>query len=99
MQVEIQVEPPKYAVAEEKVTFALLLPHVMACHTSPCLREDPCNQEMLQWMLWEPYKVTYTSYYLQALYEHAVELIRKVLAYVHHQVFLFSPLSWYVSSP
>jgi glutamyl/glutaminyl-tRNA synthetase len=44
-------------------------------------------QEIVQWMGWEPYKVTYTSDYFQALYEHAVELIRKGLAYVDHQVF------------
>jgi glutaminyl-tRNA synthetase len=58
-------------------------------------------QEIVQWVGWEPYKVTYTSDYLQALYDHAVELlelIRNVLAYVDHQVFFFSPLSWYVSS-
>jgi glutamyl/glutaminyl-tRNA synthetase len=43
-------------------------------------------QEIVHWMGWEPYKVTYTSDYFQALYEHAVELIRKGLAYVDHQV-------------
>jgi microsomal dipeptidase-like Zn-dependent dipeptidase len=53
-------------------------------------------QEIVQWMGWEPYKVTFTSDYFQALYEHAVELIRKGLAYVDHQVFFFSPLSWYM---
>ncbi|OEL25456.1 Glutamine--tRNA ligase [Dichanthelium oligosanthes] len=42
-------------------------------------------QEIVHWMGWEPYKVTYTSDYFQALYEHAVELIRKGLAYVDHQ--------------
>uniref|UniRef100_R7W940 glutamine--tRNA ligase n=1 Tax=Aegilops tauschii TaxID=37682 RepID=R7W940_AEGTA len=42
-------------------------------------------QEIVKWMGWEPYKVTYTSDYFQALYEHAVELIRKGLAYVDHQ--------------
>ncbi|ONM29183.1 Glutamine--tRNA ligase cytoplasmic [Zea mays] len=42
-------------------------------------------QEIVHWMGWEPYKVTYTSDYFQPLYEHAVELIRKGLAYVDHQ--------------
>ncbi|GJN32197.1 hypothetical protein PR202_gb20681 [Eleusine coracana subsp. coracana] len=42
-------------------------------------------QEIVRWMGWEPYKVTYTSDYFQALYDHAVELIRKGLAYVDHQ--------------
>ncbi|KAL6627299.1 hypothetical protein ACP70R_031025 [Stipagrostis hirtigluma subsp. patula] len=42
-------------------------------------------QEIVHWMGWEPYKVTYTSDYFQALYEHAVELVRKGLAYVDHQ--------------
>jgi glutaminyl-tRNA synthetase len=44
-------------------------------------------QEIVQWVGWEPYKVTYTSDYLQALYDHAVELvelIRNVLSYVDH---------------
>jgi len=43
-------------------------------------------QEIVHWMGWEPYKVTYTSDYFQALYEHAIELIQKGLAYVDHQV-------------
>ncbi|VAI92572.1 unnamed protein product [Triticum turgidum subsp. durum] len=42
-------------------------------------------QEIVHWLGWEPYKVTYTSDYFQALYEHAVELLRKGLAYVDHQ--------------
>ncbi|KAF7104199.1 hypothetical protein CFC21_105118 [Triticum aestivum] len=42
-------------------------------------------QEIVHWLGWEPFKVTYTSDYFQALYEHAVELIRKGLAYVDHQ--------------
>uniref|UniRef100_A0A3B6RR64 glutamine--tRNA ligase n=2 Tax=Triticum aestivum TaxID=4565 RepID=A0A3B6RR64_WHEAT len=42
-------------------------------------------QEIVHWLGWEPYKVTYTGDYFQALYEHAVELIRKGLAYVDHQ--------------
>ncbi|XP_062192510.1 uncharacterized protein LOC133896009 [Phragmites australis] len=42
-------------------------------------------QEIVHWMRWEPYKVTYTRDYFQALYEHAVQLIRKGLAYVDHQ--------------
>jgi hypothetical protein len=37
-------------------------------------------------MGWEPYKVTYTSDYFQDLYELAICLIQKGLAYVDHQV-------------
>ncbi|KAG1366261.1 glutamine--tRNA ligase [Cocos nucifera] len=42
-------------------------------------------QEIVQWMGWQPFKVTYTSDYFQDLYELAVELIRRGLAYVDHQ--------------
>jgi len=43
-------------------------------------------QEIVTWMGWEPYKVTYTSDYFQDLYELAICLIQKGLAYVDHQV-------------
>ncbi|CAL5096754.1 unnamed protein product [Urochloa decumbens] len=42
-------------------------------------------QEIVTWMGWEPYKVTYTSDYFQDLYELAICLIQKGLAYVDHQ--------------
>ncbi|XP_020114560.1 glutamine--tRNA ligase isoform X2 [Ananas comosus] len=41
--------------------------------------------EIVEWMGWKPFKVTYTSDYFQDLYNLAVELIRKGLAYVDHQ--------------
>ncbi|PRQ23998.1 putative glutamine--tRNA ligase [Rosa chinensis] len=42
-------------------------------------------QEIVNWMGWEPYKITYTSDYFQDLYELAVELIRRGHAYIDHQ--------------
>lgn len=42
-------------------------------------------EEIVSWMGWEPYKITYTSDYFQELYDLAVELIRRGHAYVDHQ--------------
>ncbi|KAL0326986.1 UNVERIFIED_CONTAM: Glutamine--tRNA ligase [Sesamum angustifolium] len=42
-------------------------------------------EEIVGWMGWEPFKITYTSNYFQQLYELAVELIRRGHAYVDHQ--------------
>ncbi|CAI9096164.1 OLC1v1032248C1 [Oldenlandia corymbosa var. corymbosa] len=42
-------------------------------------------KEIVNWMGWEPFKITYTSDYFQELYELAVELIRRGHAYVDHQ--------------
>ncbi|GMY18387.1 glutamine--tRNA ligase isoform X1 [Fagus crenata] len=42
-------------------------------------------EEIVQWMGWEPFKITYTSDYFQDLYDLAVELIRRGHAYVDHQ--------------
>uniref|UniRef100_A0A7N0UU53 glutamine--tRNA ligase n=1 Tax=Kalanchoe fedtschenkoi TaxID=63787 RepID=A0A7N0UU53_KALFE len=42
-------------------------------------------EEIVSWMGWEPYKITYTSDYFQELYDLAVELIRRGRAYVDHQ--------------
>jgi glutaminyl-tRNA synthetase len=42
-------------------------------------------KEIVNWMGWEPYKITYTSNYFQQLYDLAVELIRRGHAYVDHQ--------------
>ncbi|GMH27496.1 hypothetical protein Nepgr_029339 [Nepenthes gracilis] len=42
-------------------------------------------EEIVRWMGWEPFKITYASDYFQKLYELAVELIQRGLAYVDHQ--------------
>ncbi|XP_052199490.1 glutamine--tRNA ligase-like isoform X2 [Diospyros lotus] len=42
-------------------------------------------EEIVSWMGWKPFKITYTSDYFQDLYELAVELIRRGHAYVDHQ--------------
>ncbi|XP_043695013.1 glutamine--tRNA ligase [Telopea speciosissima] len=42
-------------------------------------------EEIVQWMGWKPFKITYTSNYFQDLYDLAVELIRRGHAYVDHQ--------------
>ncbi|CAK9159504.1 unnamed protein product [Ilex paraguariensis] len=42
-------------------------------------------EEIVRWMGWEPFKITYTSDYFQELYELAVDLIQRGHAYVDHQ--------------
>nr|XP_043613934.1 glutamine--tRNA ligase [Erigeron canadensis] len=42
-------------------------------------------EEIVDWMGWKPFKITYTSDYFQELYDLAVELIRRGHAYVDHQ--------------
>ncbi|XP_024516217.1 glutamine--tRNA ligase [Selaginella moellendorffii] len=42
-------------------------------------------QDMVQWLGWKPFKVTYCSDYFEELYEKAVELIKRGYAYVDHQ--------------
>ncbi|KAL1223314.1 Glutamine--tRNA ligase, cytoplasmic [Cardamine amara subsp. amara] len=42
-------------------------------------------EDIVNWMGWEPFKITYTSDYFQELYDLAVELIRRGHAYVDHQ--------------
>ncbi|XP_031265729.1 glutamine--tRNA ligase, cytoplasmic [Pistacia vera] len=42
-------------------------------------------EEIVKWMGWEPFKITYTSDYFQNLYDLAVELIQRGHAYVDHQ--------------
>ncbi|KAL5722108.1 glutamine--tRNA ligase [Ranunculus cassubicifolius] len=42
-------------------------------------------EEIVQWMGWKPFKITYTSDYFQSLYDRAVELIKRGRAYVDHQ--------------
>ncbi|CAM6124114.1 unnamed protein product [Calypogeia fissa] len=44
-------------------------------------------QEIIGWIGWKPYKVTYSSDYFQELYDLAVELIKRDRAYVDHQKF------------
>ncbi|CAG9536577.1 unnamed protein product [Cercopithifilaria johnstoni] len=41
--------------------------------------------EMVEWLGYKPYKITYSSDYFDQLYEWAVVLIKKGLAYVCHQ--------------
>uniref|UniRef100_A0A1A9UKX3 Glutamyl/glutaminyl-tRNA synthetase class Ib catalytic domain-containing protein n=1 Tax=Glossina austeni TaxID=7395 RepID=A0A1A9UKX3_GLOAU len=59
-----------------------------------CLRYDDTNfekeeekgiRDMVEWLGYKPYKITHSSGYFQQLYEWAVILIRKGLAYVCHQ--------------
>ncbi|XP_058057261.1 probable glutamine--tRNA ligase [Anopheles bellator] len=42
-------------------------------------------RDIVEWLGYKPFKVTYSSDYFQQLYEFAVQLIRKNLAYVCHQ--------------
>ncbi|MCO5601875.1 hypothetical protein L7F22_056001 [Adiantum nelumboides] len=42
-------------------------------------------REIVDWMGWKPFKVTYSSDYFQELYDLAVELIKRGYAYVDHQ--------------
>ncbi|GJS95885.1 glutamine--tRNA ligase-like protein [Tanacetum coccineum] len=42
-------------------------------------------KEIVDWMGWEPFKITYTSDYFQKLYDLAVDLICRGHAYVDHQ--------------
>lgn len=41
--------------------------------------------EMVKWLGYEPYKVTYSSDYFDKLHDYAVDLIKRNLAYVCHQ--------------
>uniref|UniRef100_A0A7N0V496 Glutaminyl-tRNA synthetase n=1 Tax=Kalanchoe fedtschenkoi TaxID=63787 RepID=A0A7N0V496_KALFE len=43
-------------------------------------------EEIVSWMGWEPYKITYISDYFQEIHDLAVELIRRDCASVDHQV-------------
>ena len=42
-------------------------------------------KEVIEWLGYKPYKITYSSDYFDKLYEYAVRLINKDLAYVCHQ--------------
>ncbi|CAH0721689.1 unnamed protein product, partial [Brenthis ino] len=69
-----------------------------AAHNGLCfLRYDDTNPEkeeekffvgikdMVEWLGYKPYKITHSSDYFDQLYEWAVKLIKKDLAYVCHQ--------------
>ncbi|KAF5183264.1 glutamine--tRNA ligase [Thalictrum thalictroides] len=47
-------------------------------------------EEIVEWMGWTPFKITYTSNYFQDLYDLAVELIQRGHAYVDHQVIILN---------
>lgn len=42
-------------------------------------------KEIVNWLGWEPFKITYSSDYFQELYDLAVKLIKNDKAYVDHQ--------------
>uniref|UniRef100_A0A2M4BF95 glutamine--tRNA ligase n=1 Tax=Anopheles marajoara TaxID=58244 RepID=A0A2M4BF95_9DIPT len=42
-------------------------------------------RNIVEWLGYKPFKVTYSSDYFQELYEFAIQLIRKDMAYVCHQ--------------
>lgn len=42
-------------------------------------------KDMVEWLGYKPYRITYSSDYFDQLYAYAVELIQKGLAYVCHQ--------------
>ena len=43
-------------------------------------------EEIVAWMGWAPWKITYASDYFDKLHAYAVDLIKKGFAYVDHQV-------------
>lgn len=75
------------------IDFGLAAKHDGVCY----LRYDDTNptaekteyirhiEEIVQWMGWEPWKITYSSDYFQTLYDLAVKLIKIGKAYVCHQ--------------
>ncbi|XP_002966775.2 glutamine--tRNA ligase, cytoplasmic isoform X2 [Selaginella moellendorffii] len=78
---------------------AMFVDFGFACDANGCcyLRFDDTNpdaekeeyiehiKEIVEWMGWKPFKITYSSDYFQELYELAVELIKSGHAYVDHQ--------------
>lgn len=42
-------------------------------------------KDMVYWLGYEPYKITYSSDYFDQLYDYAIKLINEGLAYVCHQ--------------
>uniref|UniRef100_A0A182JSA6 Probable glutamine--tRNA ligase n=1 Tax=Anopheles christyi TaxID=43041 RepID=A0A182JSA6_9DIPT len=57
-------------------------------------------RDIVEWLGYKPFKITYSSDYFQQLYEFAVQLIRKDMAYVCHQTaeqmkgFTTEPSKW-----
>jgi glutaminyl-tRNA synthetase len=43
-------------------------------------------EEIVAWMGWSPWKITYASDYFDKLHAYALEMIKKGFAYVDHQV-------------
>lgn len=43
-------------------------------------------EEIVAWMGWAPWKITYASDYFDKLYDYAIQLIKSGHAYVCHQV-------------
>eukprot|EP00850_Spirogloea_muscicola_P006880 SM000033S12401 [mRNA] locus=s33:775213:780031:- [translate_table: standard] len=76
------------------VDFGLAKEHAGRCY----LRFDDTNpeaekqeyidhiQEIVSWLGWQPYKVTYSSDYFKELYNLALRLIERGYAYVDHQM-------------
>ena len=48
-------------------------------------------QEIVAWMGWKPWKITYSSDYFDQLHVFAIELIKRGHAYVCHQVWGMVP--------
>ncbi|KAI3913726.1 hypothetical protein MKW98_011787 [Papaver atlanticum] len=74
------------------VNFGLAKERGGCCYTSDDTNPDAEKneyidhiEEIVQWMGWEPFKITYTSDYFQVLYDYAVGLIKRGHAYVDHQ--------------
>ncbi|XWS34969.1 hypothetical protein CRYUN_Cryun21dG0083200 [Craigia yunnanensis] len=83
-----------------QVRISLLCYHLKYDDTNPeAEKKEYINhiEEIVQWMGWEPFKITYTSDYFQDLYELAVELIRRGHAYVDHQSLLSRKCSIYLT--
>uniref|UniRef100_A0A182QE44 Probable glutamine--tRNA ligase n=1 Tax=Anopheles farauti TaxID=69004 RepID=A0A182QE44_9DIPT len=57
-------------------------------------------RDIVEWLGYKPYKITYSSDYFQQLYEFAVQLIKRNMAYVCHQTaeqmkgFTTEPSKW-----
>lgn len=62
--------------------------HVVAPFLLSLLRQEYIDhiQEIVSWMGWTPWKITYASQYFQLLYEYAIQLIKAGKAFVCHQV-------------
>lgn len=70
-------------------TELLAPPHVLhpplPSHSFPHAAPMPLAQDIVSWMGWKPWKVTYSSDYFQQLYELAIKLIKNGRAFVCHQ--------------